>query len=109
MKKGISIFLTALLLLGNFNLSYGKHFCGQIEVASEWMFGHQHLDCGMGMMEEHHASDEKSFHAPGCCENKYTPQAEYSAAISQENDNEIPAINFAQILPHEVYITQVRQ
>jgi hypothetical protein len=97
-KKVISISLTVLLLLSNAQLSFGKHFCGGLVVKNEWMLGHQHLDCGMGMMdkEKHHEDDPYHFDIPQCCDNEYLGLSIQLPSIQKMEDhnssNQLPLV-----------------
>lgn len=71
LKKIISISLSLILLLGNVSLTYGTHFCGGHAVINEVMLGHEHMDCGMGMMDMDHFNDDFNIAAPDCCTNQY--------------------------------------
>lgn len=72
MKKVLSIFLSLILLASTVNITLGTHFCGGIAVDASLMIGHQHLDCGMGSMDDmtSEKADDSSI-SKKCCDNDY--------------------------------------
>ncbi|MTI41431.1 HYC_CC_PP family protein [Fulvivirga lutimaris] len=72
MKRVLSIFLSFILLASTVNITLGTHYCGGIAVDASLMIGHQHLDCGMGSMDnmESEREDETSI-SKKCCDNDY--------------------------------------
>ncbi|MEQ9403582.1 MAG: hypothetical protein RIM99_08360 [Cyclobacteriaceae bacterium] len=72
MKRLIAISLALILLLGTTGFTYGTHFCMGRAMKSELMIGHEHMDCGMGMMDQEvHMDDQMHYAPPDCCENEY--------------------------------------
>ena len=49
MKKVVSIFLSVLMLASSSGLAYAQHFCGGMEMMSEFSLGEKDLSCGMEM------------------------------------------------------------
>jgi hypothetical protein len=102
LKKVISIFLLAIMLLGNVGITYGTHFCMGMAMKSELMIGHEHMDCGMAMDESIPSeSDQTHFSAPPCCENQYVSvetDDTFTKSLSLELANTFVAVTLSSIL-----------
>lgn len=75
MKRILAISLLFIFLAGQFNLTWGTHFCGQFAVERSVSFGEDHLSCGM---EEDRCCDEDESEHSGpivlgedCCSNDF--------------------------------------
>ena len=94
MKAFLATFLSLILLISNFGLTMGTHFCGGMAVKSQLMIGHNHLDCGMPGMDmatEKESDEEGELHLKslGCCENHYQ---------TLETDHDFKANQFSSFL-----------
>ncbi|UXX78312.1 hypothetical protein N7E81_13195 [Reichenbachiella carrageenanivorans] len=73
MKQLTSILLAAAMLFGSMGFSMGTHFCGGEAMMDVLVLGHEHMDCGMGDMDQTCEADSHTLtikKAP-CCENVY--------------------------------------
>lgn len=70
MKKGFSIFITALILVSGMHLSMASHICQGEVVAVKWSFTGKLAGCGMEVPEKSCPVHEGI--AKNCCQNKIT-------------------------------------
>lgn len=77
MKKGISILLSLILLLGHVSLTRGTHYCGGEAVETKILFDDTRLGCDMMDMQStcnlpvKSAQPEEQFEKVPCCDNDY--------------------------------------
>lgn len=66
------------------------------------MIGHDHLDCGMGMMDQaSHEDDEMHIDAPDCCDNDYISvemDEQFKKSTSTESMHVFVVATVAQLL-----------
>lgn len=72
MKKGISIFLTVLLLVSSSGVAYAQHFCGGMEMLSKITIAAKDLSCGMELVGTHCDDTDRVLEDEHCCENHVT-------------------------------------
>ena len=75
MKRVFAIFFILLLLTSNINITLGMHLCGGSLFDSEFMIGHQHMDCGMASMDQlinASPAEEGVYITPApCCDDQF--------------------------------------
>lgn len=69
MQKFISIVLSLLLLASSANVTYAKHFCGDVEVLSVLTVGETYLSCSE--KESIDTCNDKEPKKNSCCKTKY--------------------------------------
>jgi len=112
LKKILSISLTLILLLSNVGFTYGTHFCMGMAVKSEVMLGHEHLDCGMGMMDMDTHSEGMHFSESECCDNQYVTAEtdnQFKPDVSVTGGDLMTTAAFAFILYHVVVVPAAEQ
>lgn len=81
--------------------SMGTHFCGGVAVKSELMIGHEHLDCGMGMMDQQPNSEQTSIKRQKCCDNQYLTlevDHNFKKGISPNVEQMLVVVTVAKVL-----------
>ena len=75
MRRIFALFLLAVLLPGQFNLTWATHFCGKMKVIDSVTIGKDELSCGMEDVsccsEETSTSNIPKFKSEECCSNDY--------------------------------------
>ena len=72
MKKAVSIFLSVLMLASSSGLAYAQHFCGGMEMMSEFSLGEKQLSCGMDATESDCGDQNTISESHDCCKNHIT-------------------------------------